>query len=684
MNNSELAAILQRQIDNSITGGSSDIDSDSADAMDYYLGKPFGTEVDGQSKIVTRDVLETIEWVMPSLMRPFISGEKTVVFDPTGLEDEDQAEQETEVVNRFALNENNGFLFYLSWFKDALIQRVGYAKVWVEDVETTETQTYSGLSEVAYVKVLAQDNVEALEHTERTEEIEIPTPQGVMVQPITLHDIKIRVTTKEKKFRLDVVPQDEIRVSKKARSICLDDAPFVAHERILTATDLLEMGIDKATIKELPSFTGSDSQLKTTRSEDEDDTVADYVDESMREIQVFECYVRVDYDGDGKAELRRILLAGKEILENEEADFIPFEAITPIIMPHKHTGLSEADLVMDLQLIKSTLMRQILNNLYLTNNPEKEVVEPWVANMEDLLESAPGNIKRVNQPGAIREIAVPFTAGASLPILELLDSMQEKRTGVSRTTQGMDADVLAQSTKGAFMGALEQANQRIEMLARTFAETGVKGIFKKLHELVIKHQDQKKVMKIRNKWIEVDPTEWKHRSNMSVVVGVGTGNKDQLLSRLFAIVAEQKEMLVQGVPVVSPQNLYNTYAKIVEAGDLKNAALYFTDPATIPPKPPQPQVNPLAEVEQIKGQFKLQSDQMQAQLKMALVQMQEQSKRDLELMKMRLEQIENEKDRNLERTLTAAKEEIKAFMEGLRIDIGQPGIGAGLDARPTN
>lgn len=620
MNDNELKAIVRAQLDNSLTI-SSELEVDQGDALDYYYGRVFGNEVKGRSQVVTRDVLETIEWIMPSLLRVFASGKKTVNFDATSEQDEEAAEQETDIVNHVFNKDNKGFIILHNWFKDALLQKVGYTKTYWETEKEVLTEQYTGLSDAGLSELLQDKEVEPVEHTAYSDFIQS--------EPVNYHDITIKRTTSMGKLRVDNIPQEEIRVHKDTNSINLDKAIFVAHVTNKTQSDLLEMGYDKKVIDQLGEDEDSSyGSLETSRAEyDEQDQNEN--DQSMRPITVNECYIRTDYNDDGIAELRRVVYSGNTILENDEWDHIPFAALTPIIMPHKHIGMSEADLVMDLQLIKSTLTRQMLDNLYFTNNPEKEVLQGKV-NMNDLMTSLPGGIKRVKQMGSIREITVPFTAGASMPMLELLDGMKETRTGVSKHTMGIDADTLAQSTKGAFLGGLKQANQRIEMLARVFAETGVKDLFLKIHSLLIKNQDKARELKINGEWQEINPSEWRERKDMTVAVGLGTGDTSEIMQRLFKIAEKQEQHLLKGSPLVSPKNLYNTYDKLIELADLKDVDLYFQNPENLPkpqPKDPSP--------EQLIAQAQVQMARDQIEIA--------RRKGDLEIQKLQLD-IEKAKD----------------------------------------
>lgn len=606
LSKSELVALLNSHLHGAVSA--TELEDDQADAQDYYHGRPFGNEVTGQSQVVTRDVLETIEWMKPSLMRIFASGKRVVEFSPVGPEDEAAAEQETDIINHVITQDNDWFSTVYAWIHDALLQKVGYVKVYWDETEKTRRKTLEGLDDAQLAAEL--ENGTPVEHSER---LVVVDP---MMPPMVVHDVTIEYSETEGRVRIEPIPPDEVRVSANATALSLRDVEFVAHTRAVTKSWLVERGVDKSVID---SLEGDDAfgDLENARSEYEDSETASN-DEALRKVEVHECYALIDRDGSGIARRHRILYSGSEILEDDEWDEVPIIALSPIPQPHTHIGLSEADLVMDVQEIRSTLLRQILNNLYLTNNPEKEVVWDNVMNADSMLVSAPGGIKPVKALGTINPLTVPFTAGASLPIMELLDSMKEVRTGISRHTQGLDADALAQSTKGAFMGAIKQANQRLELIARIFAETGFRDLFRLVHKTILEHQDKPRWLKLRNKWVPVDVSEWRERDDMTVVVGAGTGNDDEQLAKLMTLAQKQEQHLQMGSPMVSMQNLYNTYTQIVEKSDLKDVTRYFTDPKEIKPKQPQPSesdkmIQAQMQIEQLNAQIKQMSEAMKKQ-----------------------------------------------------------------------
>lgn len=688
ISDSELCAILGTQINNATGGDNSTLNNSKASALDYYYGDESLIDAeDGESRIITREVLENVERELGQQLKVFASGDKVVKFEPTGEEDEESASQETDVVNYIYNKENDGFKITHDWIKSALLEKNAYVKVYFDVEERIETQSYTGLSDVGFTEILSQENVEPIEHTEEIVGLD------EMGMPVLSHDVKVKITQKSQKIRVETVPGEEIGIARNHNELSLKNCAFVYHRPAnVTASDLISQGFDKETIKQLPGYNEYQNELETTRryQGNEDYTVYDEADDSMREIEVYECYLRMDYDGDGVSELRKIIKSGNHILSNEEIDFIPFATLCPLPMPNKHEGLSYADMLMDLQDVKTVLMQQMLTNLYFTNLPELEVAQG--ANIDDVLYRKSGSIKRVETPGSINPITIPFTAGASLPILEVIDQMAEARVG---RTQPLDPNVLAKTTGMAFMLDQEQANQLSEKLARTFAETGFKELFLMIHELCIKNMDEKKVVRLRNKYAQVDPTEWKHRSNMSVVVGLGTGNKHAEIQQLLMLAEKQEQHIANGSPLVDYKNLFNTYEKVVDRSGLKDVNIFFTDPESpqaiqkMQMQSQQQQPNPLAEAEQIKGQYALQRTQMETQVKGELEAFKQQAEHEkillkaqyeaeLAAIKMQMDDRSRELDRESKESIEILKAEIDLIKSSIPKDLGKPGVGAEL------
>lgn len=496
-------------------------------------------------------------------------------------------------------------------------------------------------------------------------------PMAEMMPPdplaAPLFDVELRRKKEVGRVRVACVPPEEFLIDRSA--VALEDAKFSGHRCMKTLSDLIEMGFDKDTVMSLPG--DGDDELDLTderreRLEDQEWENADALDTdpSMREVEVTEAYIRVDYDGDGLAELRKVTMVGKTILENEEVDDHPFATLTPIPMPHVFFGRSIADQTMDVQLIKSTLVRQMLDNLYLTNSPEREVLD-GAANMDDLLSSRPGGIKRVKAMGSIREIVVPFVAKESFPMLQYYDQEWERRTGAFRHAEGPDANALAATATGANM--LENtAQRRVKLIARVFAETGVKRAFKRILQLVCRHQDREKVIRLRNQWVPMDPRHWDAGMDLSVTVGLGTGNKDQQIAQATNLLGIQSQIVqaqggVNG-PLVTWKEVYNTASKVVEASGLKTPEPYFVDPESpeAQQREQQKAANPPPDPKMIEVQMKAQADQQKAAMDFQLDQAKTQAAQQADAARMQFEQALAE--RRMENEFALKSEQIAAEM----------------------
>jgi hypothetical protein len=622
MDRDRLKAVVSAEIRAAIggvTGG--DGTREREQALDYYLGKPYGDERPGRSQVVSREVADTIEWIMPSLLRIFTAGDEVVRFEPHGPDDVAAAEQATDYVNWIFNHDNPGFLTLYTWFKDALLQRIGVVKVAWEVGAEVETESYQGLTEEEMVLLLAdKDELEVAGHAAA------PGPDGAL-----RHDLVVRRRRSYGRVVMRPVPPEEFLVSRRARAMD-DEVPFAGHRVRRTQSELIAAGYPPEVIDGLPDAGGGDSPEELTRYGNRMPPGSEPVsDRSMRLIEVVECYLRVDADGDGVAELRKITMGGGaegEILDDEPVDAVPFAVLSPILMPHKLEGLSVADLVMDLQRIKSTLMRQMLDGLYMVTNPPTEVVERNVISMDEVLHRRIGGVIRVKEPGAVRDLTTEWVGAQAFPMLEYLDRQAEGRTGVSRAMQGLDVDTLTKGAMATATGASQVANAaqaRVELIARVFAETGVRRLFRLILRLVTKYQQKERIVRLRNQWVPMDPRGWRTGRDTTIAVGLGTGNRMEQLQFLREIMAAQRELMqAGGLGMVGAKQLYNTLSKLAMLSGLGTSDPYFMDPAAAPPAPaeggdrPPPQASPearlMAEVEQAKTAQR----QTEAQAKLAL------------------------------------------------------------------
>ena len=617
MTNDELASKLSNEIESASGNFNTELSEQREDAMKYYLGEKFGNEIEGRSEIVTTDVRDTIEYIMPSLMRIFTTHNNVAEFEPQGPEDVEMAQQATDYVNYVFNKQNNGFKVLYDAFKDALISKTGVIKHFWEEKTEVSTENYTNLTEIEYQSILANDDMEVIEHTEVIIQKQQVDDFGTLISPAIIeHDVKVKKTKTDGQVRVLSVPPEEFLVSRRATSV--EDASFVCHRVKKSVSDLILEGYPKSLVDELPSYTQNNAEFNEERiarfSYDDDSSPGDEGEGPSRKVWLEECYMHIDYDNDGIAELRKITKGGHIILDNEEIDSIPFSTICPLPIPHKFHGMSIADTVQDIQLIKSTIMRNLLDNMYLTNNARYAVLAGQVE-LDDLLSSKPGGIVRMRAPGAVTALPTPQIQPYAFQMVQYLDGIREERSGVSKMTQGLNPDVLTSHvTSGAISAATESSMQRIELIARIFAETGIKDLFRNIYSLVQRYEDRQKIAYLNGKFVPIDVSRWKEKLNCTVNVGVGSGSQSSKTQTMGSIMQIIQGLIQNGGmgSLVTPENIYNAVSEFIAQSGYKNADQFISNPAMMPPQPPAP---PSLEekVAQQKAQVELQKLQLQAQ-----------------------------------------------------------------------
>jgi len=646
----DMEIIARVEAEENIAYGVNDsaLSNDRAAAIDYYLGQPFGNEEEGRSQVVSYDVQDTIEAALPQLLKVFVAGDKVVQFDPKGPEDQEAAEQETDYINHIVMEKNEGFKTFYVWFKDALLSKNGYVKVYAEEEEEIEEYEYQGLTDAQLQMLASDENTEVLEHTAYADpsvNMDVVYQQAMAngVDPATvmqpmLHDVKLKVTEKKTEINIENVAPENMMVSVEVSGPNLQDARFVQHREVMQLSDIAET-FDKP----LEYIKSIMSDLRDT-FEEESNARDIYDEEYDRAIESDEALVKDTYiklDG----ERHRVVILGNTILYKEKTEYVPFACITPMIMPHRHIGRSYADLTMDIQLIKSTLIRGQLDNMYLANNGRYAISDR--VNLDDMLTSRPGGIVRVEgDPGSgIMPLSHPPLPASSFGMVEYMDSMKEKRTGVTAYNQGLDANSLNKTATGVAQ-IMNASQQRIELVARTFAETGVKELFKLVHRLVRTTLTKPDIVRIRNKWVEVDPREWKDRKDLSISVGLGAGNKDQQLVHLTTILNMQKEAIQVGL--TNPEKIYNALAKLTQNAGFKNPEEFWVNPANTPEQEGQQEDKPSEAEIAVQGQLQIEREKAAAQLQQ--------------------EQLRSQNDVIIEREKIAAQAELERFKAQLKAE----------------
>ena len=586
LDETSLLSIIEQEEANCLSTISGKLAEQRREALQYYFGEPYGNEVEGRSQVVTTEVKDSVEDILPSLMKMYAATDEIVRCEPQRPEDEEMAQQATDYLNYLFMRQNKGVLILYFLFKDALLQKTGFDKVYWEEYSDRGKETYEGLNDLELALLMQEPDLELVEHEG------VPGPVDQMTgQPTQLHNVVFRRNKKYGKACIDPCPPEEILVSRDTGND-LTKSRFIEHRTLKTISELREMGYDvEDNIADYaPNATFNLERVERQKFDDAWAFLPDQgnQDPTTRRVWYCEAYLHVDFDGDGIAELRKVCKVGRKILDNEEIDSIPIIGGGAILMPHKFYGLSIHDLVKDIQLIKSTVTRQLLDNAYGANNGRMVVLDGMV-NMDDLLTSRPNGIIRAKTLQAVQRLDTPLLGQSFYSLLDYWDNVKQKRIGATGFPNAVDPDAI--NAKAAFVDRFaEGAMERIALMARILGETAVKPIFEKLLELVSKHQQKPQMVKLRGKWVQVDPREWKDRFHMTVTVGLGTGSQQTVINgvqMLAQLVGGAVQMGLAG-RVVSEQNAYELFHTAAKAVFPREADKFFTNPATLPPQQPQP------------------------------------------------------------------------------------------------
>ncbi|MEX2741096.1 phage portal protein [Rhizobium mongolense] len=575
-----------------------ELSKDRDKAQEYFDGQMDDVPVvDGRSKVVSRDVRAHIKKVLPSLVRTLLGNDKIAEFQPVAEGDEPFAEQATDYISNVVFPESGGYEAVEDAIHDALKLRNGIIRWWFEKKLYVTVSQHTGLDEMSLVQLVADDDVTVLSKAVRVETIEQPAqmmqpqPGQPLPAPIeqTVYDVKIRKRQERRRARLAAVPPEQLLVHPDA--IDIDESPLTGINMRLRRSDLVAMGYDRDVVKDLPvaGSTSDQDDEETSRRRDliheDNDTAA----HAMQEIEYYELYVRVDADGDGIAELRRMVYAGgiseDYLLEDEEWDEVPFADIITERRPHQREGSSVSDDTMEGQKVKTVLLRETLDNVYWQNKPQPIVDEGSIVNPDAVLNPKFGKPIRVTQGTDVRAALgftqVPFVAASSFQMLDYFDREMADVTGISDASSGLPPDALQNMTAKA-SAMFEQAGiGQTELMARTISR-GLIRVFKGLLKLTIKHQDKPRTIRLRNTWVTFDPRPWNGDMDVTVNTGLGAGTRERDMMMMQMISGLQEKLLASlgaaDNPFVTPDNVYNALSKLVEASGLRSVDQYFTKP----------------------------------------------------------------------------------------------------------
>lgn len=614
MDNNELLELLQRKEQSASHYIHGTLGADRDAAMRAYHRQPYGNEEEGWSSVITSDVQDTVEWILPALLKVFTSTDKAVSFEPTTPQDVKGAEQATDACNYVFYKQNNGFLILYTSIKDALLVR-NCATMWRKETKEVVSSIPFKNATAEMLAMILQENDEITEQQEAPI-IDPQTGQPAIDgagQPIMGFNGRIKRVEEKTIVKVEAFNPAYLLVDREWTSPLLADCPYTARLMKVTLSDLVQMGFKNVTAEELRASDIGVQDIYDIANKGTDDLEESIPeDESLAEGYLRIEYVLADIDGDGIAELNCIYRLQEKILKQEVVSHVPFATFSPVLNTHQWDGMSMDDLVGDLQKLHTEMLRQTLNSFYLANNPRNTILtdsngSPYV-NIDDFLNMRPGAAVRQTREGAIQPLLTPTNIGNALPMLDYVQKMREERTGVSKTSQGLNPDSLNNTATGRQLD-MTSAMQRIELIARIIAEVYLKPTFLGILKMLTDGGMEKLAFKLRDEFVEYDPNEWRDQYDMTVNVGIGTGDSAQKIQALQMIAQNQINLLPMGL--ATPQNIYHTQSKLVEAAGFKDVQNFIQDPQGKPPPPPPP--NPMIQVEQIKQQGIAQKAQFDAQ-----------------------------------------------------------------------
>ena len=566
MKDRELLAIVNAAKDGAVKN-QGEFMRQNEDFLKRYLGDAYGDEMEGQSQVVSNDSADVVESDMPALVRIFLGSNDIMYFEPVSPNQREtkEAEQKTQYINWLIRHQRNSFKVIHDWIKDTEIQKIGVLKYEYIEEDKSEEIEYDGLDDIELALIVNDVGADAIIGQDHDED-------G--------HYIKFRVERTEKKTEIRGIPGEDFIISRNAKN--KDDAEIVGDRSFLTRGELIAQGYEESIVRSLPSRDYEDkSNLPAIRFRDEggEKVSSDVFGWATEEIEVYDLYVLVDFDGDGITERRRIILAGNRILDNEHFGHVPYAINSAILMPHQAIGRSRVEVTMQTQRIKTVLYRQILDNIYRVNGA-RVVVNDEMTNIDDLLVQRPnGIIRTTGEPhSAVAQLETPYIGDKALQVVQYVDSVRAQTTGAMMANQGLEADNLYKETATRFEGVEAAAAAKVELVARVIAETGMRDLFEGLVWLTSRYNNDKKEILVTGKPIDITPRMWRHESHLVSNVGLAAGDNEQVLQNMGALLSIQNQLKMTGSVLVDEKKTYNVLTKTIQAMGLHKTEAFFNDP----------------------------------------------------------------------------------------------------------
>ncbi len=646
------------------------IGEERAESTEFYLGKEPDISSDLQSSYISTDVRDSVLFMLPSIMRTFFGTKKVVEFVPKDAGDIELAEQQTSYVNYLIQEKNPGFQVLYNAFKDALIRKTGFVKVFWDDSTTSTTHEYSDLDPQTYQVLMLEKNLELVSESVTMESmtmIDPETNQEITQESPASYDVVVKRIKDKDQVCIESIPPEEVLISRHARDI--ESASYVGHRMIKTMSDLVAMGYDQDMLEEYRGAGYADdpqtSNEVNARNPYDDIVYPDRADKGSNDILYVEHYLFYDLDEDGIDERVRVCTVGDgcNIVDVMPCHELPIVMFCPDPEPHTAIGSCPADYLKPIQAAKSQIMRDTLDSLGHSIFPRMGIVEGQV-NIDDVLNTDIGQPIRMRSPGMVQPFSVPFVGKEAFPVLNYLDEAKENRTGVSKASAGLNADALQSSTKAAVAATMSGAQGRIELICRHFAEGGMKKLFGLVSDLIAKHQTATEIFRLNGKFIPIDPRYWDNSKDIGINVAISKTSDEEKAVVLQGL-AQKQEQILQTMgpnnPLVSMQQYANTLKKFVELAGIKDTESFINsvvqNPPPAPSKPSAEEQLAMAEME--KARASAQKALLDAETDRMKIIMDDDRQRDIEEANLRLKAKEMEAKYNTQVNMA----EINALME---------------------
>lgn len=653
-------------------------------AMEYYRGELKDLPaVPNRSTMAKRLLRAQIKKVLPSLVRTILGSDQVTEYLPVGPNDDAGASQATDYINSVVVPESKARPAIEDAIHDALLLRNGIIRWWWDDSAKVSVSEHTGLDDNAFALMASDPEVTVLEHTARQDMTE--------AGPITLHDMKIKRISRRGQARVAAVARENFLIHPDA--LDLDASPILGERTELSRSALVAMGYDRNKVYSLPIADEDDTEEAIRR---DSALSGSELHAANAPVTYYDLFVRFDRDGDGIAELRHMCFAGglgeNNLLLDEECDEVQYCDVKVMSQPHQWEGISLADDLMDLEKAQTVLLRQTLDNLYWQNGAQPVIQDGAIVNPEAVYNpefGLPIKVARgVDWRAALGYDQKPFVADKSFGMLEYLDNEATDRTGVSDASAGLAPDALQNMTAKA-SAMIEQAGiGQTELMVRTIAE-GLQRLFRGLLRLTIRHQDKARTVRLRGEWVEFDPRQWNAEMDCAVNTGLGAGTRERDMAVLMQVVGMQEKLLAAfgpDNPFVKPDQVYNAFAKMIEAAGLRTPSLYITEPDMQEVQAKLEAMRNQPSPEQVKAQTQMQIEQAKLQAQMMLADKDKEVQANKELA-----QLEADKAIEAERRATdiqLKQMDIAWQREKLMIEqnaaLAPQGMGVSADGQPIN